>query len=262
MARKHPPAEGFGFYAPCVALAALLLWPSLAELLDISTRVPVLGIFTTGLDYMGVFFHEIGHAVAGWLFGFVSLPTFDFEYGGGMTYHLSGRLWPLQIAWLLAAAAGLGYLYQMREFGMLVVAGVLSAFYVFLAFTSWHEAFIVFMGHGGELLIASFCLLRVFAKNTVSLTERYLNMIFGVFIFGRNMILLGGIYLSDIAREAYAMQKGREMAGDFDRFADLLNISIHAAVMVGMAVMALLLAGLLCAGLRLSAVHDAGKTAF
>lgn len=257
MARKHPPAEGFAFYAPCVVIAAILLWPSLAELLDISMYVPVLGIFATGLDYMGVFFHEIGHAAAGWMFGFISLPTFDFEHGGGMTYHLTGRLWPLQIAWLLAAAAGIGYLYKMREIGFLAVASVLIVFYTLLAFTSWHEAFIVFMGHGGELLVASFCLLRVFSKNTVSLTERYLNMIFGAFVFGRNMILLGGVYLSDIAREAYAMQKGQEMAGDFDRLADLLNISIHGAVMVGMVFMGMLLAALLYAAVRLGAPYDA-----
>lgn len=241
MARRHPPSEGFAFYAPCLVLTALFLWPILAELLDIQTHIPVIGILTNGLGYMLVFFHEIGHTVASWIFGYVAVPTFDFEYGGGMTYNLTGRLWPLQIIFIILSLLGMGYLFKERELGLLSVASVFAAFYAFLIFTDWHQAFISFMGHGGELLVAAFCLLRVLTKTTVSLTERYLNMIFGGFVFGRDGLLLGGIYASDIAREAYAMQKGQHLAGDFDRFADLLDISIHSAVVIGMVYMVLLL---------------------
>src|SRR5688500_2816830 len=31
-------------------------------------------------------FHELGHAVVGWLFGYPSIPAFDFVYGGGITH--------------------------------------------------------------------------------------------------------------------------------------------------------------------------------
>src|SRR6185436_7236980 len=49
-------------------------------------------------------FHEFGHAVAGWLFGYASLPAFDFVYGGGMTHHGPFRL-------SIAVGVGCGFAY-------------------------------------------------------------------------------------------------------------------------------------------------------
>jgi hypothetical protein len=37
-------------------------------------------------------FHEIGHAIAGWLLGHPSIPAFDFVYGGGFTHQGQFRL--------------------------------------------------------------------------------------------------------------------------------------------------------------------------
>jgi hypothetical protein len=52
------------------AVIAHLFWPLRAALLTLKTL-----------------FHEIGHAVAGWLFGYPAIPAFDFIFGGGMTHY-------------------------------------------------------------------------------------------------------------------------------------------------------------------------------
>ena len=53
------------------------------------------------VGYMVVLVHEIGHALAGWIFGYPSLPAFDFRYGGGVTLHQE------QSWWIVAGVFGL-----------------------------------------------------------------------------------------------------------------------------------------------------------
>ena len=49
-------------------------------------------------------FHELGHAVMGWILGMPAIPAFDFVYGGGITSH-SG----FQIIVALLIAGGFAY---------------------------------------------------------------------------------------------------------------------------------------------------------
>jgi len=73
-------------------LAAFFLLPFLSEWLGFD--LPLRGLLFipfTGVDYMRIFFHELGHCVTFWVFGYPAVPAFDFQYGGGMTYPVMGR---------------------------------------------------------------------------------------------------------------------------------------------------------------------------
>lgn len=232
------------FYLVSALIAAACLWPQLAELLDVSiTGGAWLAIPATGLSYMGVFFHEIGHTVTNFIFGYIALPTFDFAHGGGMTYSFGDRSWLLQGAGLLAGLAGLAFLYNARVYELLAAAGVVFVVYTALALTDGHESAILFMGYGAEVLVAVFCLHRAITGGASSRIEQYLNLIFGLHVLGRNLILLSGLYYSEVARLAYGMQKGQEMAGDFDRLADLLGSDVKKICLYAILFMILTLAG-------------------
>src|SRR5688500_2903338 len=71
---------------------------------------------------MVTLFHELGHAIAGWLLGHPSLPAFDFVYGGGFTHMGQFRL-------PIAIAIGLGFAYLLWLFrenrrAMIIIAVV------------------------------------------------------------------------------------------------------------------------------------------
>lgn len=229
------------FYGISLLLALLFLSPCAADLFNVS--IPLARLWSipgTGLDYMSVFFHELGHTAASWLFGYPAIPTFDFEYGGGMTYGLAGRYWALQGLFFFLGGAGLFWLYRHEAFAELRIAGAVFAVYVLLALTPAHTAVPVFMGYGVEIGIAVFCLLRALLGTAApGAIEKYLNMIFGLYVFGRNMLLLGGLYFSDIAREAYGLQKGGEISGDFQQLAELWDMTIqNVALLAGLYLLA------------------------
>jgi hypothetical protein len=97
-------------------------------------------------------FHELGHAVMGWLLGHPSLPAFDFVYGGGMTHMGEFRL-------SLALAVAAGFLYSVWRFRehrrITVVLGI--AFLLWLVFVTreWRrEVAFASAGHLSELILA------------------------------------------------------------------------------------------------------------
>ncbi len=97
-------------------------------------------------------FHELGHAVAGWLLGHPSLPAFDFVYGGGFT-HMSN----FRVSIAIAVAAAIGYCgWLFREDRRVVIAIVIFAI-VWLIFVSaeWRrELAIASAGHIFEFILA------------------------------------------------------------------------------------------------------------
>ncbi|MFZ2493591.1 MAG: hypothetical protein WA208_19090 [Thermoanaerobaculia bacterium] len=98
-------------------------------------------------------FHELGHAVAGWLLGYPSIPAFDFVYGGGLTHHGEFQL---AIALLVAAAFGYG-IWLFRE-NRRSAAMIGAAFLVWLFFVTseWRrELAFASAGHLFEFLLAA-----------------------------------------------------------------------------------------------------------
>jgi hypothetical protein len=98
-------------------------------------------------------FHELGHAVVGWLLGHPSLPAFDFVYGGGFThmgeFHLS-------IAVAIAAAIAFGGWTFRRNARTLVVLGVIALIWLFFVSAEWRrELAVASAGHAFEFILAS-----------------------------------------------------------------------------------------------------------
>ncbi len=218
-------------------LAGLFLLPYVNEFFGFSLGAfhTVLYIPYTGLDYMRIFFHELGHCVTFWLFGYPSVPTFDFEYGGGVTYPVMGRIWLVQGGVFAAMAAGLyylcrpdGFFFNNERYPLLTITIALVVLHLSLAFNEGHHVLIAFMGYGAEIVMAVFCMARAILKLTLyGAFERYLNMTFGLFVIGSNLALLSGLLYSDIVRSAYGMQKGGELLGDFDQIASMMAVNVQ-----------------------------------
>ncbi len=179
-----------------------------------------LSFITYGLFYMGIFFHELGHTVFGWIFGYPSLPSFDFADGGGMAYHFD-RTWLLQIAFYGAGIYGLYKLKSSYYDALFLPAAILFFALAAVGLTTYHNAVILIMGHGTEALLGGFMIARaIFNAGLIRPEERWLNALVG-FYFQCNLINMCVRIMHDPQyRFEYMGQKGSHGFGDLSRFAD------------------------------------------
>src|SRR5512140_1968494 len=97
-------------------------------------------------------FHELGHAVVGWLLGHPSLPAFDFVYGGGFTHQGAFKL-PIALA-IAAGFAYLAYVFR-RNVRTLVAITVVFSIWLFFVSSEWRrELVIASAGHAFEFILA------------------------------------------------------------------------------------------------------------
>jgi hypothetical protein len=220
-------------------IACVLMLPSVSQYID--TEMPLRGIITfpaIGIDYMCVFFHEIGHSIAWWLFGYPALPSFDFNDGGGMTYSFT-RSWFLFGCIWLALFAGVAWMFKFCG-GRAGAASLAAALLFFIpAFFPLHDSIAAFMGHGFEVMIACFCLVRGLLNRADNKVERVLNLVFGCYAIMRNLLLAAGLIASDVMREAYDMQKSH-VSGDFRTIADMQDMRIESVAMMALIFIALM----------------------
>lgn len=104
------------------------------------------------LSALVTLFHELGHAVAGWLLGHPSLPAFDFVYGGGFTHRGEFRT---SIA--VAIALGIGYLiWLFREHRSIAIAiGAAGLIWLFFVTREWRRELVIgSAGHLAEFILA------------------------------------------------------------------------------------------------------------
>lgn len=218
------------FFIISLLIAVVLCLPQFAQ--DRDVMFPLQGIFSipaTGLTYMLVFFHELGHAVTWWIFGYPALPTFDAEYGGGMTYHFERSVFLLCGIYGVSALAVVALVAKEYLFAAAALL-VLTALHGLLVWTGGDEALGLFMGHGAEMLVGGFCLYRGIAGMTDGdRVERWLNAVFGWFVFLRLFDVCYGLATDELAREVYEQQKGGHGFGDLSRLADMLDVSLRAA---------------------------------
>lgn len=97
-------------------------------------------------------FHELGHAVAGWLFGYPSLPAFDIIYGGGLTHY--GQ-WHLSIVLAIGAGfAWLAWLFRENRRSLAIVIAFF-AIWLFIVTREWRrEIVMASAGHLSEYILA------------------------------------------------------------------------------------------------------------
>ena len=97
-------------------------------------------------------FHELGHAVAGWLLGYPSLPAFDFVYGGGFTHQGEFRL---SIAVLIAAAFAWSIRLFRRNGRSVIAIGALFLLWLVFVSSEWRRELVVASaGHAFEFILA------------------------------------------------------------------------------------------------------------
>ncbi len=104
------------------------------------------------LSAMVTLFHELGHAVVGWLLGYPSLPAFDFVYGGGLTsygqFHLS-----IVIA-IGAGFAWLGWTFRHNTKTLLVLGGIFLLWLLVVSAGWRREMAMAGAGHAFEFILA------------------------------------------------------------------------------------------------------------
>jgi hypothetical protein len=190
-------AFGGGLLAAAIALQ---LWPARAALAAFATLV-----------------HEMGHATLGWLYGYPSLPAFDFRYGGGVTLHRE-RSWLVLGA---IVAASLGALRALHAHPRLRGAcAALLALHVGVALTPAHDAVILAMGHGAELAFATLALHRALSGRACQLeAERPLYGLVGWFLVLQGLQFAWQLRTSAAQRALYAEAKGGGHWMDFSRLA-------------------------------------------
>lgn len=135
----------FGEYADKNALIAFLTGFALTAVI-LSNR-----FLTFYLTPLKTLVHEIGHTLFGWLFGYPSIPAFNFFYGGGLTMYWHQNKQILIFIYLTLIA--LMFFYRRKNKLVILTAAFLVLHMVF-ALTNLHETLILFMGHGFELIFA------------------------------------------------------------------------------------------------------------
>ncbi len=193
-------------------------------------RFPV-GWGGAGLNAMAVFFHEIGHTVPAWLYGYVALPGFDFSYGGGMTWIMGGQVLPLMFA---CDAALLWVVYALREHRGLQIAVIgLLLFHLVTGLTDTHLVVIDFAGPLAEIGFAGFFLYRAWLNLAPrGAGERWLNAIIGWGMMIRVYVQTWGLLFNEAMRQAYLLQKGSHGFGDFDKIADRMALEFTTVVWI------------------------------
>ncbi|MFP4006885.1 MAG: hypothetical protein ACLFV6_02605 [Spirulinaceae cyanobacterium] len=169
----------------------------------------------------------MGHAVAGWLFGYPSIPSFDFMFGGGVTLRSDQARGLIIIIYF--AIAWLFYLYRHNPFTIKFCLA-LTAIYTFCLITNWHTIFIIFMGHGCELIFAGIFGYRAMSGYGCRYDiERLLYAMLSFFTFLTNLELAWLVIFNPQMRSLYMMGKGGLIDSDFVRLArDYFGIGLTA----------------------------------
>lgn len=209
---------------------AITLLPALCLVLTPIGDIPGLSLITHGFSLIDTMFHELGHTLTAWSFGYPALPSFDFEHGGGMSYYFA-RSWLLQAAVFGAALYGCYLLYDDldRRLCFTALGGIIL--WMPAAVTDFHNVIIGFMGHGGAILTGSFFILRSLMGWTEKRPgEKWISAFAGYFMIFSNMKLSWKLIFDIDYQEEYWNQKGSHGFGDFSRVADYLWFTSEAPV--------------------------------
>ena len=186
------------------------------------------------LSGMKTLVHEMGHAAFGWLFGYPSIPAFDFSYGGGVTLHQQRSV---LLGALVVAATAYGA-FALRAHAVLRNSLlVLLALYAPLALTRGHEVVILAMGHGGELCFATLAFHRALSGRGCTLAaERPLYGLLGWFLVLGDGVFAWRLRTSAFHRELYEAAKGGGHWLDFSRLAEeFLHVPLESVATVFLA---------------------------
>jgi hypothetical protein len=176
-------------------------------------------------------FHELGHAVVGWLLACPSIPAFDFVYGGGFTHQ--GQFQPV-LAVLIAAAIGYALWLFRHNRRSLVVISVVGLVWLILVTKEWRrEIAIASAGHAFEFILAGVMFYQALANVGWRIPE--LERPLGAFVafFVQINAFLFAIRLRNDAGflDWYREGKGGALMNDLEVVA--LDLQIHLGITPG-----------------------------
>lgn len=199
-------------------------WLSLVSGLVLAAPVLLSERLSFIFHYFVTLVHELGHSAAGWLFGYPSIPAFDFSYGGGVAVRQDQRMW---IVWAVYVAFAWCLARCRREPMLLGILAGVAGLYSLLTFTSGHEIMILFMGHGTELVFAGIFLYRAMSGSAiVNPLERPLYAFIAFFTLLSDTRFAWRLMTDEVERIMYGFGKGGH-AHDFVRIADLLHVDLR-----------------------------------
>jgi hypothetical protein len=202
-------------------------WVALGIGLVITVIILIIPFLRFIFGYIKVLVHEFGHAVFDWLFGYPSIPAFDFMYGGGIAIKQDRQI--ILVVLVYVGLAWLGYVYRRNRL-TLVVLGLIMLIYSLFAWTDLHDILILFMGHGTELVFAWLCLYRAISGRSILVAaERPLYAFVGFFIEFLDLGFAYQLMTSYGYRVDYEEAKGGGHWMDFSRIAEeFLHVNVTA----------------------------------
>ncbi|MCH9650332.1 MAG: hypothetical protein K0U98_19015 [Deltaproteobacteria bacterium] len=182
-------------------------------------------------SYLDVIAHELGHTLAGWSFGYPSVPAFDWRYGGGVTLNRDRSTLIVLLIYGLFAFVVVTIRDHVRSRN---IALGLVALYSFTAFSPLHEVVLLAMGHAMELVIAGVFVYRAMSGEAIAhAVERPLYAACGFLILINNGALAWGLITDAGSRAAYGAAKGGGHWMDLSRIAqDYLGVGLPAVAFV------------------------------
>jgi hypothetical protein len=182
------------------------------------------------LSYLVIIIHELGHTVAGWLMGYPSIPSFDFIYGGGITFQFSER-WAFIPLVIYSGLGGLVYYFRRNRLTLITLV-IVALLYTLIYFTRLSQLFVISMGHGLELLFIGIFLYRAITGWSCQQPgERSLYGILGFFILFYDLNFARQLLFDPVMRELYFMGKGDVLDHDFVRIArEFLRVNLSLVV--------------------------------
>jgi hypothetical protein len=227
LGRNHVYGAGLGRPPPRRAPERLAV-PSAWVVLGVGALLAPVFALTPLLRYMAWFLaslvHELGHTVVAWFFGQPAYPAIRLD-GHAAAMHSDQKL-------LLVVAVGLGLAaltWGLRQRPVLrVVAGSVLVLYPLLAFSQAHEVLHLVGGHLSEMAFAGVFFYRAMSGGfSESQAERFAYATMAWVLLGRNVLLDGGLIVSESARQAYAGNGSFGLTNDFIRAGRHLGCSLE-----------------------------------
>ncbi|NJN73091.1 MAG: hypothetical protein HC799_09940 [Limnothrix sp. RL_2_0] len=166
--------------------------------------------------------HEIGHAIASWIFGIPAIPSFDFIFGGGVTIGLSSRPVTLLIFAIYGGLAYLAFLYCRNRLTLIFCAAIALIYGLFLI-TNWDQLSIISMGHIAEILVSFLCLYFACGKYFCYVGgEQTIYAMLGSFSFLENCSFFWNLIFNASFKAVYYQGKGGVLDNDLVRLSQVI----------------------------------------
>lgn len=180
---------------------------------------------------MVTLFHEFGHAVAGWLLGYFSLPAFDIVYGGGITHMGEFRI-PIAVA-VGGVFAWMAWVFRENRKSLALI-GVLFLVWLFIVTGEWRrELVIASAGHAAEFILAGILFYQALSgtgwKNPD--VERPLGAFMAFFVQIHSTMFAWRLLHDADFMAWYREGKGGMLMNDLEQIA--LDLQIHLGIAPG-----------------------------